>query len=368
MKEVDRMIDGLTKQYVTPLKLEEVYREMENYLNLDDNLDKNMILSKFMEIIIKQWVLNTTERLQENCPCIFENILYPSNEDINKTILNYLLKIKNNKIEFVNKEDMLSDIESKIVNNYNWGDNLDYDDSFYLKAIKFDNLIDLIYNLGFDNISYHLESLINDLYDKYKFYKINDFKSTEILFNIFPKQNEEDQGGELGRFLDYVAIKLNSNIKDPYRPYYIHYLKPNVPICLKWLFETQGYVVEDLYNKEKVDSSPFLKSVIKSILDKKGKFQFLAFGIKTNLENLHLFINKKEFTISKNTSCGFINTIHGLIYKLNIKLEKDIKISFDIQKEIFHIENSKNLYSYGYEYMISHIYKFDKDKYTKIDY
>lgn len=148
MKEIDRMIDGLTKQYVTPLKLEEVYKEMENYLNLDDNLDKNMILSKFVEIIIKQWVLNTTERLQENCPCIFENTLYPSNEDINKIILNYLLKIKNNKIEFVNKEDLLSDIESKIVNNYNWGDNLNYDDSFYLKAIKFDNLMDLIHDLG----------------------------------------------------------------------------------------------------------------------------------------------------------------------------------------------------------------------------
>ena len=57
MKEVDRIIDGLTKQYVTPLKLKEVCREMENYLNLDDNLDKNMILSKFVEIITKQWVL-----------------------------------------------------------------------------------------------------------------------------------------------------------------------------------------------------------------------------------------------------------------------------------------------------------------------
>lgn len=43
MKEVDRMIDGLTKQYVTPLKLEEVCKEMEIFLNLDDNLRKDQV-------------------------------------------------------------------------------------------------------------------------------------------------------------------------------------------------------------------------------------------------------------------------------------------------------------------------------------
>lgn len=276
----------------------------------------------------------------------------------------------NNKVELVNKEEMLSDIEFEIINDYYWcGDNTCNNDDYYLTAINYTDLIDAIYGLGLEyDISDCLDSFVNDLYVMHKLYKINNLGSTEVFLNIFPKQDGNDEGDKLGGFLDYTGLHVGSDIIDSYYSYYIHHLEPATPKCLEWLFKTQGYKVEDLHNKEKVESSPFLKSVIQELLCEENSLQFLTFAIKTTIEDLYLFINKKEFVMPKETTCGFANIVHGSIGGLDIKLEKDIKLSFDIQKEIFQVEGSNEESSYGYGYLLSDIFGFDSCMYTKINY
>lgn len=402
MKDIDKMINDFTKEYIIPLKLEDfeyshfiknelssisyniaeallsntnyeiyrtIYKEMEDYLE-SNNPTESMVISEFVEIVVKQWISVMTEKLYDSCSFIFEETIYPSDEDIDKAVLDYLLKIKDSKIELVNKEEMLSDIESKIINDYYWsGDDTCNNNDYYLTAINYTDLIDAIYGLGLEyDISDCLDSFVNDLYAMHKLYKINSLGSTEVFLNIFPKQDGNDEGDKLGGFLDYTGLHVGSDIIDSYYSYYIHHSKPATPKCLEWLFETQGYKVEDLYNKEKIESSPFLNSVIQELLCEENSLQFLTFAIKTTIEDLYLFINKKEFTMLKETTCGFANIVHGSIGGLDIKLEKDIKLSFDIQKEIFQVEGANEDSSYGYGYMLSDIFGFDSCMYTKINY
>lgn len=72
--------------------------------------------------------------------------------------------------------------------------------------------------------------------------------------------------------------------------------------------------------------------------------------------------------MSKETTCGFANIVHGSIGGLDIELEKDIKLSFDIRKEIFQVEGSNEESSYGYGYMLSDIFGFDSCMYKEINY
>lgn len=183
MRNIGKMINDFTKEYIVPLKLEDfkyshfidgelssvsyniaeallnntnyeiyrtIYKEMEDYLE-SNNPTESMVISEFVEIVVKQWILVMTEKLYNSCSFIFEETIYPSDEDIDKAVLDYLLKIKDSKVKLVNKEEMLSDIESEIINDYYWcEDDTCNNDDYYLTAINYTDLIDAIYSLGLE--------------------------------------------------------------------------------------------------------------------------------------------------------------------------------------------------------------------------
>lgn len=133
---------------------------------------------------------------------------------------------------------------------------------------------------------------------------------------------------------------------------------------VKFLFNSQGYSVNDLFNEEKRKQSEFLKS-FKEELDEIIHETCIFFTMLVKLDNDKIEQLKKNETIiiPKETTCGLVNIVHGSGSALDIHLEKDIELKFDINNELFQIESDQTK-KYGYS--LFDIYGDTKDLYKRI--
>lgn len=95
---------------------------------------------------------------------------------------------------------------------------------------------------------------------------------------------------------------------------------------LHYLLQTQGYELEDLYNKEKVENSKFLKSLQSEIQENYEGGTIVFSKIGADLEEVLSLQNSKDnIIIPKDGLCiGIHNVVDGSSSMLDIKLEKDI--------------------------------------------
>lgn len=130
-----------------------------------------------------------------------------------------------------------------------------------------------------------------------------------------------------------------------------------------FLIQSQGYEVEDLFNKEKVENSKFLKSLKEEFENVSGTdYANLVFSkISANYTDLMELENTEDnIKIPKEISfVGFIDTNSGAGSSLSIELEKDIVINRDNAKIVSDFNDEQEGYSiqkiYGLVSTPSHI-------------
>lgn len=102
---------------------------------------------------------------------------------------------------------------------------------------------------------------------------------------------------------------------------------------VKWLVETQGYKVKDVFDEEKRKDSVFLTSLFEELFEYITELHGLQLIAKLDEENhnwsevFELYKNKNKGVISAGANFGLFNTVHGSGSGLNIITEKEIDLS-----------------------------------------
>ena len=318
-------------------------------------LDENKVINYFIELVVVKWGNMFIKELSNIAPYLFTN--YIEIRIVENILFTVLSKYIENNEKIPSKEQLESEIIQKLYENdeiFNYL--IDIEDnnySYFLSEIGLQNILKYIkYNFEdyvciTDNIDMELKDtyLTNCTIDIDNFV----FDNIEIPLNLFPKQDGNDEGCKLGKYLDYLGAKIDKD----YKEYYIHNKEynifDNIPMSLKWLLESQGYNVNSLFIDEKVNNSKFLKSLREEIVGEENSCQFMVFLVKMTVrEFIEIYNKNKKFTIPKNTVCGFMNCVHGSTNGLDIELEKDIVLNFDFKKELCTSEYCELPFQYGY--------------------
>lgn len=358
------MLNKIIENYIKPLELDTI--SYQNYKDgkllrtkydiiKDINDPQSEIFVKLKQIpktpnskdeivttIVRQWLSNISYELFQNAPYIFETDIDVKEDEIAEIMQKYFSKHLN-KITTI--EDFKDFIEDKMVDLFDFWDYEEEHKDILLSILNYDSIIEKLYELDINNYEIdRLDDYVDEIYDDLKYMNIHGYENHELYFNICPRQDGNDEGDKLGQYLDYIAKKLDED----YVSYYIHNREPEIPECLEFLLESQGYSIDDLFDIKKIESSVFLKTLIDEITELTNTNQFLTFLIKMNVFDVYRIQDKKEFEIPNTTTCGFANFVHGSLSGLSIKLEKPIKLNFAFEKEVFQFESESNGYGYGY--------------------
>lgn len=121
---------------------------------------------------------------------------------------------------------------------------------------------------------------------------------------------------------------------------------------VKWLVETQGYEVRDVFDEKKRKDSEFLTSLFEELFDYESDLcglQLIAKLDETNhswSEVFELCKNKNKGVISAGANFGLFNTIHGSGSGLNIITEKEISLSEAKVYEVDPFAGMDGIYGY----------------------
>ena len=201
---------------------------------------------------------------------------------------------------------------------------------------EYEEIVNKIENIIQENFvyDYDIETLIENT-------KINNL--SVFLISNSEKRYLEDECLGINIFNDYDELVENLE-RDKFNP-------------ITFLIQSQGYELEDLYNKEKVENSKFLKSLKNEFDQNSGFYNNLAFiKVEPSLEEAIYFYNFKDnLTIPKEgIYCGFVDVFEANGSVLEIELEKDIilnKNNFKIFTDFGDKEGS---------YSVSELYNLDK--------
>lgn len=121
---------------------------------------------------------------------------------------------------------------------------------------------------------------------------------------------------------------------------------------VKWLVETQGYKVKDVFDEEKRKDSVFLTSLFKELFEYITELHGLQLIAKLDEENhnwsevFELYKNKNKGVISAGANFGLFNTVHGSGSGLNIITEKEIDLSGAKVYEVDPFAGMNDIYGY----------------------
>lgn len=120
--------------------------------------------------------------------------------------------------------------------------------------------------------------------------------------------------------------------------------------ALGWLLKTQGYTVEDVFDKDK--ETPFLKQFREEIWNYTAdldRYQLIAIPDSTNWAAIAQLAVDKCGVIKKGTTVGLFDGTFGSGSGLNIELEKDITITpEDKDAKIYLVDPRYHHSSYNY--------------------
>lgn len=212
----------------------------------------------------------------------------------------------------------------------------DIDEIQYLQDIAQENV----------EIDYHFESILEDL------------KIDEVVLFISPNEEDvEDNFHSLSIFGEENGALSPSNFSKETLEEALAGLEDenNETSPLNWLMQTQGYELIDLYDKDKVENSVFLKTLTSELSDYQTELNgSLVFRFPdVPLEEALNFEESKENVLVKagdNIEIGIYDCVYGSGSGMQVKLEKDVVIPND------YIQISRTGKSIGY--MPSEVYGY----------
>ena len=187
-----------------------------------------------------------------------------------------------------------------------------------VESIEYEEILTKLNEVVLDNFvnDYNVDELIkNTKADELDVFLISNNKNTL-----------EDEIENIAMFEEYENLEINLDSEDFN--------------AIAFLVQSQGYELEDLYNKEKVENSKFLKSLQSEIQENYEGGTIVFSKIGADLEEVLSLQNSKEnIIIPKDGLCiGIHNVVYGSSSMLDIKLEKDI---------ILNRENAKVMSDFG---------------------
>lgn len=191
----------------------------------------------------------------------------------------------------------------------------DIDEIQYLQDIAQENV----------EIDYHFESILEDL------------KIDEVVLFISPNEEDvEDNFHSLSIFGEENGALSPSNFSEETLEEALAGLEDenNETSPLNWLMQTQGYELIDLYDKDKVENSVFLRTLTSELSDYQNELNgSLVFRFPDiPLEQIFNFEENKENVLVKagdNVEVGIYDCVYGNGSGMQVKLEKDVVIPKD---------------------------------------
>lgn len=173
-----------------------------------------------------------------------------------------------------------------------------------VESIEYEEILTKLNEVVLDNFvnDYNVDELIkNTKADELDVFLISDNKNTL-----------EDEIENIAMFEEYENLENNLDSEDFN--------------AIAFLVQSQGYELEDLYNKEKVENSKFLKSLQSEIQEnyEGGTIVFSKIGV--DLEEVLSLQNSKDNIIipKEGLYVGIHNVVDGSSSMLEVELEKDI--------------------------------------------
>jgi hypothetical protein len=201
-------------------------------------------------------------------------------------------------LNFSTLEEIKDDLVEKVVRKYSDYD--EYSDEYEELQVSLGDIVDDYFNI--------------DLNEK----QIIENTNIEELDIFLISNNEtalEDEIDLINDFSNYKALQAGLEDVGNFQP-------------LVFLIQSQGYEVEDLYDKEKVENSKFLKSLQTELNElPDGEGGSIVFSkINVNLEKaLNIEQSNENIIIPKDGMyVGIHNVVLGYGSLLDVKLEKDI--------------------------------------------
>lgn len=323
---------------------------IHNHLISIQECDRYTFESQFVKTIVENWINIFTSNLYENAKYLFETDFEIGQPLVDK----YVCEKLTNRNLTLSLEDYITNI---IIEPFEESD-MTFD--HYLDIIKYQKIIEQIYELNMGEIVDELDKVVrNDFYEQH-IYTPRYNNADEIYMNLFPKQDGKDEGSNLGSFLDKLMTKRSKH----YTPYYIHNEPKKVPEVITWLFDSQGYKIDDIFDPEKVKNSKFLTSFLEEMENIELSCIFLTLMVKMTISDFEQIQENSTFIVNKNTECGFANPVHGSSSCIAIELEKNIEMTFDLTKEEWQFESA--YYPLPYGYSLSSIFDFETNFYKPI--
>ena len=173
-----------------------------------------------------------------------------------------------------------------------------------VESIEYEEILTKLNEVVLDNFvnDYNVDELIkNTKADELDVFLISDNKNTL-----------EDEIENIAMFEEYENLENNLDSEDFN--------------AIAFLVQSQGYELEDLYNKEKVENSKFLKSLQSEIQEnyEGGTIVFSKIGV--DLEEVLSLQNSKDNIIipKEGLYVGIHNVVDGSSSMLEVELEKEI--------------------------------------------
>ena len=246
---------------------------------------------------------------------------------------------------------------------------MDNEDDFYnmvrdtvedfLKNIYFEEYEDAYEEATYDEIQYLQDIAQENVEIDYRFESIlEDLKIDEVVLFISPNgEDVEDNFHSLSIFGNENGALSPSNFSEETLEEALAGLEDenNETSPLNWLMQTQGYELIDLYDKDKVENSVFLRTLTSELSDYQNELNgSLVFRFPDiPLEQIFNFEENKENVLVKagdNVEVGIYDCVYGSGSGMQVELEKDVVIPKD------YIQISRTGKSIGY--MPSEVYGY----------
>jgi len=188
-----------------------------------------------------------------------------------------------------------------------------------------------------------IDSHQDDLQDFYLEHVEMDYNIKELLSKSYPEDLTIYFGGNWDDDYGSLSVWENTDYDSTSKNYY-------ESTALGWLLKTQGYTVEDVFNKD--EETPFLKQFREEIwnyIADLDRYQLIAIPDSTNWAAITQLAVDKCGVIKKGTTIGLFDGTFGSGSGLNIELEKDIIITpGDKDAKIYLVDPRYHHSSYHY--------------------
>jgi len=324
---------------------------IHNHLSSISQNERYTFESQFVKVIVENWLNIFTADLYENAKYLFETDIEIGQSFLDKYVSE---KLKNKDFAL-----SLDDYVTNIIIDLPFEES-DMTFDHYLDTIKYQKIIEQIYEINMGEIVDELDNIVRDTFYEQHTYTPRYYNADNIHLNLFPKQDGNDEGSNLGSFLDELMTKRSKY----YTPYYIHNEPKKVPEVITWLFDSQGYKIDDIFDSEKVKNSKFLTSFIEEMENIELSCIFLTLMVKMDISTFEQIQENITFIVNKNSECGLANPVHGSSSCMAIELERNIEMTFDFEKEEWQFESA--YYPLPYGYSLSSIFGFEENFYKPI--